>query len=301
MLPPSFTPDFLSQLEQFSVSARRQFLGTKQGGHRSPRKGHGIEFSDYRTYQLGDSPRHIDWGVYARTDRLYVRRFQEEENVSVTLIIDASPSLTHPDVISKWHMARDTALAIAYVGLMNQDAVRIALHPTWIGPRVDTAQAIHHLAQLLLDPAIVKNEITKKPEQDFFDSINNIAATINFPGIVVVLSDFLYEQKTIEKAFGLLRARNVDLTAITIQGKADVDPLTGADYARVKDAETGEELDIQLDGDQKTQYLAALKQHYATLARYFQSTNIRTATIKESAPLGKEILFALSKAGVVRC
>ena len=69
-LPEAFTPQFLKQLEMFRINARRMFLGSKQGGHLSPKRGHGIEFSDYRKYELGDNPRHIDWGVYARTERL---------------------------------------------------------------------------------------------------------------------------------------------------------------------------------------------------------------------------------------
>ena len=69
MLPASFTNEFLRQLELLRLQGRRAFLGTRQGGHLSIKRGHGIEFSDYRNYELGDHPRYIDWGVYARSER----------------------------------------------------------------------------------------------------------------------------------------------------------------------------------------------------------------------------------------
>src|SRR5262245_21429064 len=115
MLPATFTPEFLRNLELFKIKARRAYLGNRQGGHISPKRGHGIEFSDFREYELGDNPRWIDWGVYARTDRLYVRRYQEEQNLSVLVVVDASHSMRTPPEDKKWESARDLALALSYV------------------------------------------------------------------------------------------------------------------------------------------------------------------------------------------
>ena len=84
----TFTPAFLRQLELLRLRARRSYLGTRQGGHLSLKRGHGIEFSDYRKYELGDDPRHIDWSAYARSERLYIKRFREEQDLSVLLLLD---------------------------------------------------------------------------------------------------------------------------------------------------------------------------------------------------------------------
>ena len=79
---------FLKQLELLKINSRRSFLGSRQGGHASIKRGHGIEFSDYRKYVPGDDPRHIDWNVYARTERVYVKRFQEEQDLSVFIFLE---------------------------------------------------------------------------------------------------------------------------------------------------------------------------------------------------------------------
>ena len=81
MLPALFTPQFLARLETLRIRARRQFLGSRPGGHLSPRRGTGLEFADYRHYTPGDDPRYIDWKLYSRTDRLYIKLFQEEEEL----------------------------------------------------------------------------------------------------------------------------------------------------------------------------------------------------------------------------
>ena len=101
-LPEAFTPEYLRQLELLRIRARRAFLGTKQGGHVSLKRGHGIEFSDFRQYQPGDDPRHIDWSVFARSERLYVKQFQEEQDLTVLLLIDSTASMVTPSNEKKW-------------------------------------------------------------------------------------------------------------------------------------------------------------------------------------------------------
>jgi len=80
-----FTPGFFRRLQQLKIQTRRSYLGSRSGSHISKRRGHGLEFSDYRTYVPGDDFRHIDWGVYGRTDRLYVKEFREEQELQVLL------------------------------------------------------------------------------------------------------------------------------------------------------------------------------------------------------------------------
>ena len=104
MLPEVFTPAILRQLEMLKLSSRRAFLGQRQGAHLSLKRGQGVEFYDYRKYELGDNPRHIDWGLYGRSERIYVKRFREEQSLSVLVLLDSSPSMGVVPVqgISKW-------------------------------------------------------------------------------------------------------------------------------------------------------------------------------------------------------
>src|SRR5947207_835334 len=125
MLPTLFTPQFLARLETLRIRARRQFLGSRPGGHLSPRRGTGLEFADYRHYTPGDDPRYIDWKLYSRTDRLYIKLFQEEEELYTYLFLDLSASMAYPVGNDKYGAARDLALALAYVVLASEDAVKL--------------------------------------------------------------------------------------------------------------------------------------------------------------------------------
>src|SRR5215831_17144177 len=124
-LPPRFTPQFLAGLETLRVRARRQFLGNRPGSHLSPHRGAGLEFTDYRHYTPGDDLRYIDWKLYSRADRFYVKLFQEEEELYTYLFLDLSGSMAYPVSNEKYANARDLTLALAYVVLANEDAVRL--------------------------------------------------------------------------------------------------------------------------------------------------------------------------------
>ena len=96
MLPNPFTPQFLTQLETLRLRTRKEVLGSHTGNYSSPRRGTSLEFADYRRYAPGDDLRYLDWGIYARTDRLYVKLFREEVDLFAYVFIDASASMGFP-------------------------------------------------------------------------------------------------------------------------------------------------------------------------------------------------------------
>src|SRR3954471_1918730 len=102
MLPPPFTSEFLSRLEALRLRTRKQVLGSAPGGYSSPRRGSSLEFADYRKYSPGDDLRYVDWGIYGRTDRLYVRLFHEEVDLFAYVFVDASASMAFPSVRQKF-------------------------------------------------------------------------------------------------------------------------------------------------------------------------------------------------------
>src|SRR5947207_15525834 len=114
-LPAAFTPDFLSRLEQLRVKTRREYMGAGKGSHLSPRRGSSLEFSDFRHYSMGDDFRYIDWGLYGRTDKLYIKLFKEEEDLLTYIFLDASASMGYPSRDAKFESAVAMALALAYV------------------------------------------------------------------------------------------------------------------------------------------------------------------------------------------
>src|SRR5437773_8655029 len=122
--PPLLEPQFLHRLEQLELVSRKIFTGAIKGERRSKRKGQSVEFADYRNYVKGDDLRHLDWNLYARLDRLFIRLFQEEEDLHFYVLIDNSLSMDF-GAPTKLHYARQVAAALAFIGLVNMDRVVI--------------------------------------------------------------------------------------------------------------------------------------------------------------------------------
>src|SRR5439155_10370459 len=113
---------FLAKLEQLELVSRKIFLGLMKGERRSKRKGQSVEFADYRNYVKGDDLRFLDWNLYARLDRLFIRLFMEEEDLHLYVLVDNSLSMDFGNP-SKLHYARQVAAALGFIGLVNLDRV----------------------------------------------------------------------------------------------------------------------------------------------------------------------------------
>ena len=258
-------------LELLTLRSRRSFLGTRQGGHLSPKRGHGIEFSDYRQYELGDNPRHIDWGVFARSDRLYVKRFQEEQELSVLILIDTSSSVMVPENQAKWFRARDIAFSLSYIALMQHDRLSlVAPSIAQIGP-VSGPRAVHTISAAL-------EGAPNRSSPNFIEAAKFAAARMRFPGVAVVISDFLLPNAELRSLFDVLRAKNLDITAIQVVGAEDIAPLPAVPSGLVLDSETGEELFIDLSPEARERYAAIRAQHQLLLQTYLQENRITFAT-----------------------
>src|SRR6266849_6098594 len=120
--PPLLEPQFLARLEQLELVSRKIFQGVMKGERRSKRKGQSVEFADYRNYVKGDDLRHLDWNLYARLDRLFIRLFMEEEDLHFYVLIDNSLSMDF-GTPTKPHYAKQVAAALGFVGLVNMDRV----------------------------------------------------------------------------------------------------------------------------------------------------------------------------------
>src|SRR5215467_7199026 len=115
-------PEFMSRLERLDIVSRRIFAGKMKGERRSKRKGQSVEFADYRNYVVGDDLRFLDWNIYGRLDRLFIRLFQEEEDLHFYLLLDNSLSMDF-GTPTKLHYAKQVAAALGFIGLVNLDRV----------------------------------------------------------------------------------------------------------------------------------------------------------------------------------
>jgi uncharacterized protein (DUF58 family) len=123
-LPPLLEPPFLVRLEQLKLVSRKIFLGRLKGERRSKRKGQSVEFADYRNYVVGDDLRFLNWNLYARLDRLFLRLFMEEEDLHFYILLDNSLSMDFGTPM-KLHYAKEIAAALGFIGLVNPDRVVI--------------------------------------------------------------------------------------------------------------------------------------------------------------------------------
>src|SRR5256885_3320233 len=122
--PPLLDPQFLARLEQLELVSRKIFLGRMKGERRSKRKGQSVEFADYRNYVVGDDLRHLDWNLFGRLEKLFIRLFMEEEDLHFYLLIDNSLSMDF-GTPSKLLYAKQVAAALGFIGLVNLDRVVI--------------------------------------------------------------------------------------------------------------------------------------------------------------------------------
>src|SRR5881227_3854555 len=146
--PPLLDPQFLAQLEQLELVSRKIFMGRMKGERRSKRKGQSVEFADYRNYVVGDDLRFLDWNLYARLDRLFLRLFMEEEDLHVYLLVDNSLSMSFGSP-TKLHYAKQVAAALGFIGLVNLDRVVVEAFNNRLTQTMPAARGRRSLWRLL--------------------------------------------------------------------------------------------------------------------------------------------------------
>lgn len=288
----TFTPEFLNKLELLKISAQRAFLGLRQGAYRSLKRGHGMEFSDYRKYELGDNPRHIDWGLYARSDRIYVKRFVEEQDICVYIMLDTSSSMILPESPSKWNRAKDLALAFSYISLMQQNSVSISALGNVDTPRYYGGKTIHSISAQL-------EKIQAVSERDLRGLIQKSAGRLKFPGILIFISDFLMPLENIQSCFNLLRAKNLEISAIQVLGDLDLEPWREGDRAYMLDSESGAEAYLDMDSKFKIGYTQELDLHNYKLQSWFSSNKISSAQYLPQQDMFDFMLVELTRIGLL--
>ena len=153
--PTVFDETFLRQLERLLLLMRSPVRGGLKGGRRSVKRGQSVEFADYRDYTLGDDLRQLDWNVYARLERLFVKLFVEEEDVTVTLLIDASASMAAGRP-AKLLFAKRAAAALGYIGLASEDRVAVSALTGRLSRRRASMRGSGRVFRLLADLSAIE-------------------------------------------------------------------------------------------------------------------------------------------------
>jgi uncharacterized protein (DUF58 family) len=254
-LPDQFTAHFLARLEELRIRTRRQYAGMGKGAHLSPKRGSSLEFNDYRHYAPGDDFRHIDWGLYGRTDKYYIKLFKEEEDLLTYIFLDASASMTYPVSDGKFEYAVATALALAYVALGSGDRVMIRVLG---GSAGGLAPAFVHGRHRIVELARKLREVSPGGQYDFAQALAREMLSIRRAGKVFVVSDFLMMLNSVTKGLGLFLAASMDLTAVQILGGRELKGHGLDGDVEVIDSESGERVRVAIGAREREQYQETL-------------------------------------------
>lgn len=254
-LPEEFTPEFLARLEQLRLKTRREYAGLGKGSHLSPRRGSSLEFSDFRHYARGDDFRYIDWGLYGRTDKFYIKLFKEEEDLLTYIFLDASASMGYPQRDRKFEMAVAMALAIAYVALAAGDRVMVRV---LAGEGEPPAPVFVYGRHRIVELARHLGTIQPGGELDFAPALAREMVSIRRAGKVFVISDFLGLLNSVERALGLFTAANMDVSVVQILGATELDGQGLQGDVEVVDAETGERVRVSIGTRERQRYRETL-------------------------------------------
>lgn len=281
--------DTIRLLNAFAMRTRRSFYGIRQGSHRSQRRGHGVEFSEFRNYELGDNPRYIDWNLFARSDKLLVKRYLEEENVAIYVVIDGSRSLTHPTLRAKWDLATHIAAFASYIGLASQDPVTISVLGGPHSPRFWSGRSFGPLTSFLREAT----ETLVSPDAQELrlpEEARRAATRVSFPGICLVISDFLCPLEDVAATLAAFRARNMEVHAVQVLGESDLSLESAAGALTVSDSETGEVRGVALDPASRAQYSELIDEHVRRVREHCLGCQVQfTSTAASGSPVAEGI------------
>ncbi|MDB4931819.1 MAG: hypothetical protein JWM10_4303 [Myxococcaceae bacterium] len=234
-----FDEAFQRKLEYLAVAARRLFAGRMRAERRTRISGSGIEFADHRPYTPGDDLRALDWSVYGRTERLLVKRFEEEEDLTVAIVLDVSASMGFGGR-ARFDHARRLAAAMAYVALSNLDRVTMVAVSTKVERRLPPARGKGQIFKVLeFLRALKPGGSTALAEAG-----RTLGAELKRRGVAIVVSD-LYDPAGFERGINALRYQKFEPMVIHVTDARDADPGARGDVLLV-DAESGDGREVTL-------------------------------------------------------
>ena len=255
--PTVFDEGFLRQLERLGVLMKQPARGGLKGGRRSVKRGQSVEFADFRDYTLGDDLRQLDWNVYARLEKLFVKLFVEEEDVTITFLLDASPSMAYgrPE---KLLFAKRAAAALGYIALAGEDRVVTVALSGRSARRHSGLRGSGRIFRMLANLSAIQ---PVEGPTDLQLAARHAAAMLSGRGVVVLISDLL--DPAADRVIRELAATGSDLIVLHTLSPDELDPALEGDLKLV-DSESGEGIDVTVD-------LAALDDYKARLAAWQES------------------------------
>ena len=273
------TPELLRRLEQFQLLAARRAKSSARGERRSKARGQSVEFADYRNYVPGDDFRYLDWNLYGRLEKLFLKLYEEERELPVRIFLDASESMTFGEP-RKFDFARQVAAAVGYVALCGFDRVTVNVFPLPAGEN-------QSLNGELAARGALRRVRGRKSAMQFFQNLNQLTASgtadlnsalrrgaleARQAGVAVVLSDFL-DPAGYESGLTALVGRGFQVNAVQILAPDELAPTNFGDL-RLVDAETGAMQEVTFGKFRMSNYQHAVQSYIQRLKEFCSARGI---------------------------
>jgi uncharacterized protein (DUF58 family) len=286
------SPQFMARLDQLDVMSRKLLAGKMKGERRSKRRGQSVEFADYRNYVIGDDLRFIDWNIYARLDRLFLKLFLEEEDLSLYVLCDVSKSCDFGTPNKSFYI-KQVAAALGYIGLVNYNRVTIAAMNNTLsadtGPlrgRTKVSQMIDFIGKLQPSGA-----------SDLAAACKRFALANRRKGVCVVLSDF-FDKSGYENALRYVSGGNYDLFCVQVLAPQEIEPDLQGDL-KLKDIEDDDEAEVSITQPLLKQYKSNLNAYCLALKDYLTRRGGSYLFTSTAVPFDTLVLNYLRERGLL--
>jgi uncharacterized protein (DUF58 family) len=286
----------IAKLDPLDLSSKRVFFGKLKGERRSKKRGHSVEFADHRQYVSGDDLRHIDWNIFARLDSLFLKLFLEEEDLSLSIIVDTSASSDCGEP-SKFLFMQKAAMAMGYVGLVNLNRVTVTAMGDAEGAISSTLRDMrgrrrtHDLARWVCS-------LEPRGNFSFKEACERIALTRRGKGVMLVFSDFFFKEGY-EEGLRRLVGHGYDVFAIQVLSPQELEPTLTGDL-RLKDVEDSDLAEVTISSPLLKRYKANLAAYCQQLNQFCMRRDMTLLTVRSDTPIDVLVLDYLRKRGVVK-
>lgn len=286
-------PEFMTRLERLDIVSRKIFAGRMKGERRSKRKGQSVEFADYRNYVVGDDLRFLDWNIYGRLEKLFIKLFFEEEDLHVSILLDMSKSMDFGEPAKSLY-AKRVAASIAYIGLTNYNRVSMCTFTNRYGPEMPGLRGRRMIHQVLQNLGGI--------EPEGAGNMTEVCRhfTIRYPqrGVVLLISDFL-DKGGYEQGMRYLIGRDYDLYAIQVLSPQEIDPDLVGDL-RLRDVEDNDLAEITVSRALINRYKQNLNAYCQGIRDFCTRRGVTYLFTSTEVPFDQLVLTYLRKRGLLK-
>jgi uncharacterized protein (DUF58 family) len=261
-----FDADFMQKLEYLTLISRKLYKGRARGEHQTFRRGSSLEFHDYRPYQPGDDFRYIDWSIYSRLDRLFVKLFAAEEDLEVQVLLDTSASMGF-GTPSKMDYSRRVAAALSYIALLNLDRVGAAAFSASVGPTLPPFRRRGVNSLFSFYEGLQAGGTTR-----FNESLKSFSAKSGRPGLAIVISDLMDPAGYQEGIRSLVYGR-YDIMLIHVLSEEEIDPTLRGPF-ELTDVETSARMRVSIEQSMIEAYQERLRAYFEEIEGFCLSNAI---------------------------